>query len=87
MLTVKHITPRNHECIYMAERVLFQPEILSDTDDAAPATVWHTDKAGQTHPITDGSVYIMNDAGSTVAKYSLAYPTSSESPESQKPAR
>ncbi|MCV9940925.1 hypothetical protein OIU35_31630 [Boseaceae bacterium BT-24-1] len=60
MLTVKHITAEG-ESTFGVERVRFDKPT-----DTTPATVW-----ADRMPITGGRVFVMNDKGSTVAKYEL----------------
>lgn len=72
MFTVKHTSPTWEDSIYAATRVRFtpRPTIPMSTGDLPPETVW-VNEGGHEFPITNGVVYVMNDAGSTVSKYDL----------------
>lgn len=70
-LTVKHIEPSGHERLMQALSVSYQP----GGDAGASAKVFAFNTA---HHPTDGApvfdcgtVYVMNEAGATVAKYDL----------------
>jgi hypothetical protein len=73
MLTVRHIYASGHEEIHLTNRVSFQP--FSAEGGSPPKTVFWERQDGSTVPLTDGSVYVMNDLGKTVAKYSLTEET------------
>ena len=82
MFTIRHISPNNHEALHEASAVSFSTDAqaaIDRTSSAAatatydPGTVWVTppNQMNPSYPITGGSVYVMNDAGATVAKYDL----------------
>lgn len=73
MLTVKRVLATGHEDVTQARRVSYQPAKANGTD--APETVFVEDEGGSTQGFVEGTVYVMNDAGSTVSKYSLVLPT------------
>lgn len=63
-----------------ALNVTYNPQYYPKPTDA-PSTgqgcVWYTDPETKAHgyqQIDDGTVYVMNDAGATVARYYLANP-------------
>lgn len=69
-LTVRHLEPSGHESITQAVSVSFQP--LGDNQDLQLIAF------GVPNPVSDGcnryasgTVYVMNEAGATVAKYDL----------------
>jgi len=69
MFTVKHTSPKWVDTVYSAARVRFDP---ASPDHSLPETVWLSGgEEGHIAPITDGVVYVMNDAGATVSKYDL----------------
>lgn len=72
MLTVKHIEPSGHESIHPAVRVSFQPRAqLEDKSWAAQCVFIDTPKMETIALGSWGAIYVMNDAGKTVAKYDL----------------
>jgi hypothetical protein len=70
MLTVKQIYPTGHQEIWPTPRVTYQPANANGVD-GAEETVWREGDNGRTYPMLTGSVYVMNDAGATVATYHL----------------
>mgnify|MGYP003427775803 CR=1 FL=1 len=69
MFTVKHTSPEYVDTVYSAAQVRFDP---TNPNAGTPETVWLSGgEEGNLPPITNGVVYVMNDAGSTVAKYDL----------------
>lgn len=70
MFSVKRVLSSGHEDITQARRVSYQPAKANGTD--VPETVFVEDDSGHTQGFVEGTVYVMNDAGSTVSKYSLA---------------
>ena len=76
MLTIKHITPMGNEAVHETEAVSYTPAAhVTGTRigfGGSTGTLWYQSTVtGQSVPISDGSVYVMNDSGSTVAKYDL----------------
>jgi hypothetical protein len=71
MLTVKHIRP-NCEMVRLASEVrLARESVLGNPGSPdGPILRVYADLDGiGTHCFEDGTVYVMNDAGATVAKY------------------
>lgn len=83
MLTVKHIEACGLESIVQCAKVSFLPKykpedksLGNDTQNALDQVVaWDTDRNVNegNHRYTSGRIYVMNDAGATVAKYDLCY--------------
>lgn len=80
MLTVKHIEVTGHENIHPATRVSYQPRMERgravepgvDGSEVSAHCVFIDTPKGDTIALGSfGSVYVMNDAGKTVAKYEL----------------
>lgn len=78
MLTLKHLAPSGSESIYEAAEVFFQPDesagLAQPTGTAAHSlgiVSYKIDGTGIFQGLTGGYVYVMNEAGSTVAKYDL----------------
>jgi hypothetical protein len=76
MLTVKHVERSGHEGITSAASVHFTPAKLAHPDDASARD--GVIAFGVPMPVSDdcnryagGTVYVMNERGSTVAKYEL----------------
>lgn len=74
MLTVKHVEKSRHEGITQAETVVFDPATGASNEYPNGQVV----AFGVPQPTADGCnrygngvVYVMNDRGSTVAKYNL----------------
>jgi hypothetical protein len=84
MFTIKHITPMGNEALYPAVEVTYSayaaPMLNEPPFQALTGSVWYVPslEPGQCSiELRSGTVYVMNDAGSTVAKYDLggwAYP-------------
>lgn len=74
MMTIKHITPSGAEFVFPATRINYVPLDATRLKgrDEPPATLWHYNAEGSAVPITDGSVYVMNEHGRTVARYTLS---------------
>lgn len=75
MFTVKHTSDDFCEAIYSATDVRYEPARdtpLNQVSDPTPQTVWLYGGDSGNRPITGGTIYVMNDAGSTVAKYLLS---------------
>lgn len=66
MLSVKHISLSGEEHIYLAARIRYTPKDHDADRVSTPATVWVDDL-----PLTGGTVFVMNDAGKTVARYDI----------------
>ncbi|MGE5510351.1 MAG: hypothetical protein ACM31O_03755 [Bacteroidota bacterium] len=70
MLTVKHIDADGLEHVYEAERVSFHPR--KTTDNAHLEIVTPSPAFGRlTLRESAGTFYVMNEAGKTIAKYTL----------------
>jgi hypothetical protein len=70
MFTIKHIRLSGEEDLYTSPTARYSPGIDNGTT-GAPATVWYTKADGFEHPLTGGTVFVMNDAGKTVARYDI----------------
>ena len=72
MFTVKHTSSKYADNLYTAREVRFEPRSLPpNSTEYGPETVWISGPELPSTPITDGVVYVMNDAGATVSKYDL----------------
>lgn len=78
MFTLKHLSPTGAEGLYEADEVFFQPDesagLAQPSGTAAHSLgiVSYKEAGGSTlQGLTGGYVYVMNEAGSTVAKYDL----------------
>lgn len=84
MFTLKHITPYGSESVHESAEVSYTPnaEIIdiplvnnegnTEAVWASSGTVWwRAEPSHELVPINNGSVYVMNDAGSTVSRYNL----------------
>lgn len=76
MLTVKHIDPNGKETVFPALEVVYDPHHFGAV--AAPegqGYIWYEapQGAGVNHRLEDGTVYVMNAAGATVARYGLSH--------------
>jgi hypothetical protein len=74
MMTIKHITLSGEESVFPAARMNYVPlgAAVVKGPDEPPATIWHYNAEGSATPITSGSVYVMNEHGRTVARYTLS---------------
>ena len=66
MLTVKHVEPTGHESIMTTPRIGYQPAIK---ERKQPEIVFVEREGRPVFEIVSGSVYVMNDKGSTVSVY------------------
>lgn len=78
MFTLKHLTPSGNESLYEATEVFFTPDESaglaqpSGTATHSLGTIGYQISPGAAvSGLADGYVYVMNEAGSTVAKYDL----------------
>ena len=67
MLTIKHVTGSG-EALYQGSEVIYH----NGQDSAAALQVQYLD-GKEWKSLLNGVVYVMNDAGKTVANYELAY--------------
>jgi hypothetical protein len=74
MFTVKHVERDGHEGVVQADSVIFDPAVGENNEYPKGQVV----AFGVPQPTSDGCnrygngvVYVMNDRGSTVAKYNL----------------
>lgn len=74
MMTIKHITLSGEEFVFPTTRINYVPigAVVVKGRDEPPATLWHYNAEGGATPITSGSVYVMNEHGRTVARYTLS---------------
>lgn len=74
MLTIKHVESQGHETIHQARTVSYQPK---DANGAlgTPEIVFGFDSPGMDGGLQfgDGTVYVMNDNGKTIATYRLPF--------------
>lgn len=74
-LTVRHLEPSGHESITQAISVSYQPgNNTPERGDEKPLLIAFgvPDSMGEGHcNYGSGTVYVMNEAGATVAKYDL----------------
>lgn len=81
MMTIKHITDNGEEFVYPTTHVNFVPERATLTV-GQPSGLWRYDGTGRAYEINHGMVYVMNEAGSTVARYDMTaannYPVGEE---------
>lgn len=70
MMSVKHVTESGEEFVYPTTHVNFVPAAAKN---CAPAwdSVWRYDGDGRSHEMSEGNVYVMNEMGRTVARYSF----------------
>lgn len=74
MFTIKHITLSGTEIIYSGEHIRFEPEglcVSTNPNSSSPAMVSFFHAKGHQVEIGGGTVFVMNDAGKTVARYDL----------------
>jgi hypothetical protein len=78
MFTVTNVTPSGEEMVVQARQVSYNPKSFFGSDDGATGgleqAVFADGGVEGTVKFTEGTVYVMNDSGKTVAKYSLKYP-------------
>lgn len=87
MLTIKNILPNDDEDVFPARRLTFsRAHVMQQTSDdyrsQIPAEVFvETDLPNHdVISLTEGTVYVMNDNGKTVATYHLSYPEPNDEP-------
>jgi hypothetical protein len=78
MLTVKHITPSGEEFVYGTAHVNFvpataKPATASDTKADTNDSLWIYEpiEGSRARELIGGTAFVMNDNGSTVARYDL----------------
>lgn len=72
MMTVKHIAMSGEEYIYPTSHVNYVPvSALANQRDAVD-TLWLYPPDQPAQPLTGGTVFVMNEHGKTVSKYSLS---------------
>lgn len=76
MFTLKHITQKGEEFLFSTPHTNFVPKAAVDVGPVnVQDTLWWWDQNASTmRSIDEGSVYVMNDNGSTVSIYHLAFP-------------
>lgn len=70
MMTIKHIDLSGKEFVYPTTHINFVPGDRNGTTTTSPI-VWRYDEEGCAHEIDNGTVYVMNEHGRTVARYNL----------------
>ena len=68
MLTIKVISKDGKECIEEVKSVMFNP---ATEQRSATMFVWYEDKEDLPYTLYEGTVYVMNENGSTIAKYDI----------------
>lgn len=76
MFTIKHISPMGNEMLIETEEVSYaphaEPPMPDDGFGESAGNLWFKSRiTDELIPIPTGNVYVMNDNGSTVAKYNL----------------
>jgi hypothetical protein len=77
MFTLKHITPLGNEALIESEDISYTPHAVPQPHpdrrlSHMTGAVWYKSvETGSLVPINDGTVYVMNGHGSTIAKYDL----------------
>ncbi len=81
MFTIKHLTPLGNEALYSATEVTHSSYDIPKPVQSPPGGVPYGDLNGtvfytraedkENCQLMDGTVYVMNEHGSTVAKYDL----------------
>lgn len=72
MFTLKHIRLSGDEDLYTSATVRYSPGDDVRAVPPSPPTVWIEEKPGAPGiPLTGGTVFVMNDAGKTVARYDI----------------
>lgn len=72
MFTVKQVLSTGHEDLITARRISYQPvQRISEGEAPIPETLHIEGEDGQISPWYQGTFYVMNSAGSTVAKYQI----------------
>jgi hypothetical protein len=75
MFTVKHISPSGGETIIEANGdVMFHPYDGANSVPPSEAHVYVPTADGEIQPLYEGTIYVMNRFGTTVAKYDLSPP-------------
>ena len=70
MMTIKHCDPTGEEFVYPTTYVNYIPASLKACAPSS-ASIWRYDEEGRAFEIATGSVYVMNEHGRTVARYTL----------------
>jgi hypothetical protein len=69
MLTAKHISDTGSERVFEVASFRFEP---GDGEAMTCPTIWlRINPADDEHPITGGTVFLMNSNGSTIGRYGL----------------
>lgn len=73
MMTIKQILSSGEEFVYPSTHVNYVPQGSTGYAgvDVPPTTLWRYDAEGSAIPMTEGSLFVMNEHGKTVARYSL----------------
>jgi hypothetical protein len=77
MFTIKHTTPMGNEALIETDEVSYcphpEPQPHPDTRlGHTTGVLWYKSPVtGHLVPISEGMTYVMNDNGSTIAKYDL----------------
>lgn len=75
MLTIKHITPMGNENVFEAHDVSYAPSpsniALVGRHPSTGTLFYTTAPQSVSQEICDGTAYVMNDNGKTVARYEM----------------
>lgn len=74
MLTVRLVTPSGEEFIHPTSHVNFVPSKIAGSDRPHipnDGELWVYDAPGRATSLSNGIAYVMNEQGSTVAKYDM----------------
>lgn len=71
MLTMRYIEEDGHEIVKEIESIMRVPAKESVTK-SAHLIYWNVEDKGQAIEIYDGTVYVMNENGKTIANYAVS---------------
>lgn len=71
MMTIKHVDLTGEEFVYPTTHINYVPAAVKPCTTATPS-VWRYDDDGRAYEIDNGSVFVMNEHGRTVARYSIS---------------
>ena len=72
MLTVKHITLSGEEFVFCTSHVNYVPGTAKNCAPVPPDSVWIYEGSAETpRELCGGTIFVMNERGSTVARYDI----------------
>jgi hypothetical protein len=71
MMTIKHVDISGEEFVYPTTHINFIPGAAKNCV-VATSSVWRYDEDGRAFEIDNGSVFLMNEHGRTVARYIIS---------------